>query len=109
MTVQEQHNVPPQPKVPDHYARKVHCPKCRARLMDVQAKDLGYSATLVRMGDKPTFDFSMKCPKCGSIVGISFARDSAIHYRTVPVPPSGLTCSHPAWYQMVFLAGSVKA
>jgi len=61
-------------KSEDRYRPKVYCPKCRARLMDICQSDLYYQAVLAGMGDKITWDFAMKCPKCNSMVGISFER-----------------------------------
>ena len=110
MAAQEQYNVPPQAKSPDHYARKVYCPKCRARLMDIHAKDLEYKAMLARMGDRLSFDFSMKCPKCGSIVGISFERTPAvIHFRTAWGPPPDWGLPLPTPYRVVLLEEGVGA
>ena len=59
-------------KSSDRYDRKVHCPQCRARLMDIHADDLEYKAVLAQIGSRMSFDFSVKCPKCRSLVGISF-------------------------------------
>lgn len=110
MTVQERHNVPPRSKAPDHYVRKVYCPKCRARLMDIQAKDLEYRAMLAHMGNRLSFDFCMKCPKCGSIVGISFARNPAgIHFRTASGPPPDWSLPLPTPYRVILLEEGVGA
>ena len=51
--------------------------------MDVHADDIEYKAVLAQIGRKVTFDFSVKCPKCKSIVGISCERVSApVVFRT---------------------------
>jgi len=93
----------------DRYYPKVYCPKCDARLMDIRSDNLEYKAVVEQMGNRDQFDFSMKCPKCKSIVGIAFERKRAnISFRTehgVPVP---VIKAAPTPYQIVIL-GAVSA
>ncbi len=99
-------------KTPDHYERKVHCPKCRARLMDIHAEDIEYKSVLAQIGQQMTFDFSMKCPKCRSIVGISFDRIAPkVAFRTVGNrrPQVDLVCSDPMPYRIILLNEEVGA
>ena len=89
----------------DHHDRKVHCPNCRARLMDIHAKDLEYKAVLAQIGSRMTMDFSMKCPKCKSVVGISFERTEATLYFRMNYgiePPKALAIPTP--YRVILLA-----
>lgn len=61
-------------KTADHYLRKVNCPQCRARLMDIHSERLKHSTSLLINENVLELDFSIKCPKCKSVIGIAFER-----------------------------------
>lgn len=61
-------------KTIDHYFRKVNCPQCRVRLMDIHSQSLKHSAALLSSDNMLEHDFSIKCPKCKSVIGITFER-----------------------------------
>ncbi len=60
----------------DHSNRKVQCPECRARLMDVTDPELEYRAVPIRKNDDTSsFAFTVKCARCKTMVGV-FLRQS---------------------------------
>lgn len=78
------------------YYPKVHCPQCDARLLDIRSDDLEYRAVIEQMGSRDQFDFSTKCPKCKSIVGITFERKQAqISFRMAPGVPAPVLKTEP--------------
>ena len=89
----------------DHHDRKVHCPNCRARLMDIVADDLEYKAVLAQFGGRRSMDFSMKCPKCKSIVGISFERQQRLFfYMSAGAVPPPYAFTEPTPYRVILLS-----
>ena len=93
----------------DRYYPKVHCPQCDARLLDIRSDDLEYRAVIEQMGNRDQFDFSTKCPKCKSIVGITFERkQSQIKFRTASSVPAPVikTAPMPQWIAVI---GTVSA
>ena len=67
----------------DHRDRKVHCPQCRARLMDIQDDSLLYTATLLSANCNAHYALTVKCQKCRSFVGLSF------EHKASPIPLLG--------------------
>ena len=57
-------------KSPDHYWRKVRCPICGHRLMDVCSETLDCTAEIIMPQDTNTYDMVMKCD-CRKRVGIT--------------------------------------
>ena len=93
----------------DRYYPKVHCPQCDARLLDIRSDDLEYRAVIEQMGNRDQFDFSTKCPKCKSIVGITFERKRAqIKFRTTPGIPAPVIKTAPM-PQRIAIIGTVSA
>ena len=93
----------------DRYYPKVHCPQCDARLLDIRSDDLEYRAVIEQMGNRNQFDFSTKCPKCKSIVGITFERKRArIKFRTTPGIPAPVIKTAPM-LQRIAVIGTVSA
>jgi len=93
----------------DRYYPKVRCPKCDARLLDIRSDDLEYKAVIEQMGNREQFDFSTKCPRCKSIVGIAFSRKQAqVSFRMAPGVPAPVIRTSPMPYQVVLL-GTVSA
>lgn len=93
----------------DRYYPKVHCPQCDARLLDIRSDDLEYRAVIEQMGSRDQFDFSTKCPKCKSIVGITFERKQAqIKYRMASGVPAPIIQTAPM-PQEVKILGMVSA
>ena len=92
----------------DRYYPKVHCPQCNARLLDIRSDDLEYSAIIEQMGNRDQFDFSIKCPKCKSIVGITFERRQAqIKFRTASGVPAPVMKTAPM-PQRIAIIGTVS-
>ena len=56
----------------DHRDRKVHCPQCHARLMDIQDDSLLYTATVLSPDCNAHYALTVKCQKCRAFVGLSF-------------------------------------
>ena len=73
----------PQRQHSDHRDRKVHCPQCRARLMDIQDDSLLYTAALLSANCNAHYALTVKCQKCRSFVGLSF------EYRPTAIPLLG--------------------
>ena len=93
----------------DRYSPKVHCPQCDARLLDIRSDDLEYRAVIEQMGNRNQFDFSTKCPKCKSIVGITFERKQAqIKFRTAFGVPAPVIKTAPM-PQRIVIIGTVSA
>ena len=67
----------------DHRDRKVHCPQCRARLMDIQDDSLLYTATVLSKNCNAHYALTVKCQKCRAFVGLSF------EHRSTPIPLLG--------------------
>ena len=67
----------------DHRDRKVHCPQCHARLMDIQDDSLLYTATLLSANCNAHYALTVKCQKCRAFVGLSF------EHRSTPIPLLG--------------------
>ena len=67
----------------DHRDRKVHCPQCRARLMDIQDDSLLYTAALLSANCNAHYALTVKCQKCRAFVGLSF------EHRPTPIPLLG--------------------
>lgn len=67
----------------DHRDRKVHCPQCRARLMDIQDDSLLYTATVLSPDYNAHYALTVKCQKCRAFVGLSF------EHKPAPIPLLG--------------------
>lgn len=93
----------------DRYYLEIHCPQCDARLLDIRSDDLEYRAVIEQMGNRDQFDFSTKCPKCKSIVGITFERKRAqIKFRTASGVPAPVIKTAPM-PQRIAIIGTVSA
>lgn len=74
MNMVETHSMINRYKTRDHYLKKLYCPQCRGRLMDIHSNRLKYSASLLGYDNILEHDVSIKCPKCKSVIGIILER-----------------------------------
>lgn len=70
-------------KSADHYDRKIHCPRCRARLMDVAEYGLDYRAVVTEDDRRKGFGLIVKCGRCKATVGITMV------HRFISIPVLG--------------------